>query len=65
MIRIVPKPHEKIAATLRRFKKICEREGIMRDVRRNQFYEKPSERRRREKLRSIKKIQKEQSEKEA
>lgn len=65
MIRVVPKPHETIAVTLRRFRKICEREGVMRDVKRKQAYEKPSERRRRQKLRAIKRSYKERLEEEA
>lgn len=64
MIRVTPKPHEKILATLRRFKKLCEREGVMREVRRNQAYEKPSEKKRRQKLRTIKRFQKERLEEE-
>lgn len=33
--------------TLRRFKKQCEKEGLTKDVRKNSYFEKPSERRRR------------------
>jgi len=32
---------------LRRFKKLCEKEGLTKDIKRNSYYEKPSERRRR------------------
>ena len=32
---------------LRRFKKVCEKEGLSKDVRKNAYYEKPSVRRRR------------------
>ena len=32
---------------IRRFSKICEKEGLNRDIKRNSYYEKPSERRRR------------------
>lgn len=32
---------------IRRFKKLCEKEGLIRDIKRNSYYEKPSERRRR------------------
>ena len=31
-----------------RFKKLCEREGLNKDVKRREYYEKPSERRRRD-----------------
>ena len=64
MMKITPKPYEKIGVTLRKFRKLCEREGLMRDIRRNAVYEKPSEKKRREKLRTIKRIQKEQIEEE-
>jgi len=63
MIKIVPKRYENIAMTLRRLRKLCEREGITRDLRRKMFYEKPSEVRRREKMRAIKRRQKEEEEK--
>lgn len=63
MIKVVPKRHETIQMTLRRLRKICEREGLMREMRRKMFYEKPSEIRRREKLRSIKRREKEDAEK--
>ena len=62
MIKVVPKRNEKIQVTLRRLRKLCEREGITKDVRKKMFYEKPSEKRRREKLRAIKRRQKEQEE---
>jgi small subunit ribosomal protein S21 len=32
---------------MRRFKKLCEKEGLIRDMKRNAYYEKPSERNRR------------------
>jgi small subunit ribosomal protein S21 len=32
---------------IRRFRKLCEKEGLIRDMRRNERYEKPSVRRRR------------------
>lgn len=32
---------------LRRFKKLCEKEGLTKDIKRRAFFEKPSERRRR------------------
>ncbi len=32
---------------LKRFKKLCQREGLIRDMKRCSYYEKPSERRRR------------------
>ena len=32
---------------MRRFKKLCEKEGLNKDIKRKQYFEKPSERRRR------------------
>jgi small subunit ribosomal protein S21 len=32
---------------MRRFKKLCEKEGLTKDIKRKEFFEKPSERRRR------------------
>lgn len=40
---------------LRRFKKACEKEGLIRDIKRNKYYEKPSEIRRRKKRMAIRK----------
>jgi len=47
-IRIKARTGESIEQMLRRFKKLCEKEGLTKDVKRRQYYEKPSERRRRE-----------------
>ena len=46
-IRIKARAGESVEQTLRRFKKLCEKEGLTKDVKRKQYYEKPSERRRR------------------
>ncbi|MDZ4828579.1 MAG: 30S ribosomal protein S21 [Phycisphaerae bacterium] len=46
-IRIKSRAGESVEQTLRRFKKLCEKEGLTKDVKRKQYYEKPSERRRR------------------
>lgn len=43
---------------LRRFKKLCEKEGLTKDVKKNAYYEKPSERRRRALRKSIKRAEK-------
>lgn len=58
MIRVVCYDDEPLKSVLRRFKKACEKEGLMRDIKRHEFYEKPSEKRRRARLRSLKNIQK-------
>jgi small subunit ribosomal protein S21 len=43
------KSSEPLDKALRRFKKLCNREGITRDIRRKSAYEKPSEAKKREK----------------
>ena len=45
---------------VRRFKKLCEKEGLTRDIKRTSYYEKPSERRRRKARKSLKRIIREQ-----
>ncbi len=56
MIRVKPRGNESVEQLLRRFKKACEKEGLIRDIRRNSYYEKPSEQRRRKARKSLKKI---------
>jgi small subunit ribosomal protein S21 len=46
-IRIKSRSGESVEQMMRRFKKLCEKEGLTKDVKRKEFYEKPSERRRR------------------
>ena len=43
MLRLDLKPGESLDKALRRFKKLCNREGLTRDMRRTTCYEKPSE----------------------
>lgn len=38
---------------LKRFKRLCMREGLTRDIKRTSYYEKPSERRRRKARKSV------------
>lgn len=52
-IRIKARHGESVAQLLRRFKKLCEKEGLTRDIKRRQYFEKPSERRRRDARRSV------------
>jgi small subunit ribosomal protein S21 len=46
-IRIKSRSGESVEQMLRRFKKLCEKEGLTKDIKRRQYFEKPSERRRR------------------
>jgi small subunit ribosomal protein S21 len=52
-IRIKCRQNESITQLLRRFKKLCEKEGLTKDVKKRQYYEKPSERKRRARRRSF------------
>ncbi len=52
-IRVKSRGGETVEQMLRRFKKLCEKEGLTKDIRRKEFYEKPSERRRRAARKSI------------
>ncbi|MDY6914041.1 MAG: 30S ribosomal protein S21 [Planctomycetota bacterium] len=54
MIKVKSRGNESIHQMIRRFNKLCEKEGLTRDVKRNSYYEKPSERRRRRMRKSIK-----------
>jgi small subunit ribosomal protein S21 len=51
--------NESLDQLLKRFKKACEKEGLTRDIKRTAFYEKPSEKRRRQTRQLIRKMQKE------
>ncbi len=58
MIRIKARGKESVNQMIKRFKKACEKEGLTKDIKRNSYYEKPSERRRRALRKSIKRTQK-------
>jgi small subunit ribosomal protein S21 len=47
MIKIKARGNEPVEMMLRRFKKMCEKEGVNKDMKRGAYYEKPSEKRRR------------------
>ena len=54
MIKVKARGNETVQQMMKRFKKMCEKEGLNRDVKRKSYYEKPSERRRRRARKSIK-----------
>jgi len=58
MIRVKSKGDERVEQLLKRFKKLCEKEGLTRDIKRSSYYEKPSERRRRRLRKELRKAQK-------
>ncbi len=47
MVSIIVKEGEPYESFIRRFRRACEQAGILREVKRREFYEKPSERRKR------------------
>lgn len=47
-IRIKARNGEGVEQMMRRFKKLCEKEGLTKDIKKREFYEKPSERKRRD-----------------
>ena len=57
-IRVMVKNNEPLEKTLRRLRKICNNEGVTRDLKRSAYYEKPSERRRRKERERIKNLRK-------
>ena len=47
MIKVKSRGNETAEQMLRRFKKMCEKEGLTKDIKHIAYYEKPSEKRRR------------------
>jgi small subunit ribosomal protein S21 len=47
MIKVKSRGNETAEQMLRRLKKMCEKEGLTKDIKRIAYYEKPSEKRRR------------------
>ena len=62
MIKIKSRGNESIDQMLRRFKKLCEKEGLVKDIKRNSYYEKPSEKKRRKRRKALKRTQQESQE---
>ena len=58
MVKVRPRGNESIQQMLKRFKRLCQREGLTRDMKRHSYYEKPSERKRRQLRKSVRKIEK-------
>ncbi|MHC4192827.1 MAG: 30S ribosomal protein S21 [Planctomycetota bacterium] len=55
MLKVKSRTGESVQQMMRRFKKLCEKEGLIRDMKRSAYYEKPSERFRR-RMRKAKRI---------
>jgi small subunit ribosomal protein S21 len=47
MLRVRSRSGESVQQMIRRFKKLCEKEGLIRDIKRQGYYEKPSVKNRR------------------
>ena len=47
MLKVKSRAGESVQQMMRRFKKLCEKEGLIRDMKRMSYFEKPSEKERR------------------
>jgi small subunit ribosomal protein S21 len=54
MIKVKARGNESVEQMVKRFKKMCEKEGLVKDIKRNSYYEKPSDRKRRRMRKSAK-----------
>ncbi len=52
MVRLLVRDRETIQEAVRRFRKLVERSGLKKEMRRREFYEKPSETKRRARQRA-------------
>ena len=59
MVRMQVRDRESIQEAVRRFRKLVERSGLKKDMRRRQYYEKPSEIKRRNTIRAQRRALKE------
>lgn len=55
------KENEPVDIAIRRFKRACEKAGILADVRKHEFYEKPTQERKRKKAAAVKRYKKKMS----
>lgn len=61
MVKLTVRDKESIQEAVRRFRKLVERSGIKKEMRRKEFYEKPSETNRRARLRSERRARRSQT----
>jgi small subunit ribosomal protein S21 len=47
MIKVKSRSGESVQQMMKRFKKMCEKEGLIKDIKKQSYYEKPSEKKRR------------------
>ncbi|MCS7237164.1 MAG: 30S ribosomal protein S21 [Thermoguttaceae bacterium] len=60
MVKLILREGESIQEALRRFRKLVERSGIKKEMRRREYYEKPSEIKRRARLRAERRARRQQ-----
>jgi small subunit ribosomal protein S21 len=60
VVKLVLREGESIQEALRRFRKLVERSGIKKEMRRREYYEKPSEIKRRARLRAERRARRQQ-----
>jgi small subunit ribosomal protein S21 len=53
MVKLILRERESIQEAVRRFRKLVERTGVKKEMRKREYYEKPSATKRRAKLRAI------------
>lgn len=58
MPQVKLKGGEPVDVAIRRFKRSCEKAGVLADVRKREFYEKPTQERKRKKAAAVKRYQK-------
>ena len=58
MLNVRVKDNEPFEIAIRRFKRACEKAGILAEVRRREFYEKPTQERKRKMAAAVKRTQK-------
>ncbi len=58
-VKVKARSNESIEQMLKRFKKLCEKEGLVKDMKRIMYYEKPSERKRRQFRKAQRRLMKE------
>ena len=56
MVSVEVREDDNIQLIIKRFKKKCIMEGIPQDLRKNTYYEKPSERKRRKRIKAIRRL---------
>ena len=54
MIKVQVRQNESLEAALRRFKRTCEKAGVLADTRKKEFYEKPTQERKRKAAAAVK-----------